>query len=296
MESKTLTRNVFITGASGLLGSHLVSSIQAAYPSVYIYAYQGKVENFEQLKTQFFQKPWDVIIHFAGMSHVPDCEQNPELAYKINFLSTVYLGHLVKEANFSGTIIFSSTGLIYDHDRSAEKAIFTETSEIRPKHVYGITKWQSENFLKGLTQYTAAKVVVLRLFNHAHKDQSDRFVLPSVLKQMLQSGSPVRVKVGNLNLWRDFSLVSDFVAAVTPLVIKPVMESFRVINLASGQSRKLKDLVDLIALRLNKVIEYEVDESLLRKNEFQYMVGDFPTAYNKNRSDNEFIDCFLKGE
>jgi|JI10StandDraft_1071094.scaffolds.fasta_scaffold148983_2 GDP-4-dehydro-6-deoxy-D-mannose reductase len=286
-------KKIFFTGANGFIGTNLSSYLREQDKDIEIHEYSGKIESFEELKTAFQKEKWDYIFHFAGMSHVADCEADPQKAYEVNVLGTLFLAQLISESNFSGKLFFTSTALVYDVKPSMEKVEINESFPISPKNTYSRTKYFSENILKTLAESSSCSVFVLRLFNHTHKTQSVKFFLPSVYRQISESENGGTIKVGNIDLVRDFSLITDFTKKFWNLMNEKANNRFQIVNLSSGIPRRLRDIVEIMIKKSGKHLQIVVDPMLVRKNDPGYVVGKFSTSYQSTVSDEQFVVEFI---
>jgi GDP-4-dehydro-6-deoxy-D-mannose reductase len=287
-------KKIFFTGANGFLGTHLMASIRKAYPDFYIHQFSGVIENFESLKSEFEKEQWDIILHFAGMSHVVESEKDPQKAYEVNTLGTIFLCQLMNQCSFKGKLYFTSTAQVYESAVDNEVVIYNETSKVCPQNLYARTKYLSEGVLEAYSKISNSNIKVLRLFNHTHKSQSPKFLLPSVYTQIQAAKNNGSITVGNLDLERDFSLISDFVSFFIDDLPKPSNRNFEILNLSSGVPRNLKKLVQLLISKSGKNLKIEMNPSLLRPNDPKRIIGDFKTSYKNHLSDEDFIDAFLR--
>jgi len=286
-------KKIFFTGANGFIGTNLSSYLREQDKDIEIHEYSGKIESFEDLKNAFQKEKWDYIFHFAGMSHVADCEADPQRAYEVNTLGTLFLAQLIAEFNFTGKLFFTSTALVYDVSSSDEKIEINEAFPVAPKNTYSRTKLFSEKILSALTETSHCAVYVLRLFNHTHKTQSTKFFLPSVYKQISESEDGGVIKVGNIDVVRDFSLITDFTKKFWELMNSKPDNPFQILNLSSGTPRRLRNIVEIMIKRSGKQLQIVVDPELIRKNDPGYVVGKFKTSYKNSVSDEQFVSQFL---
>lgn len=286
-------KKVFFTGANGFIGSHLIPYLQKRFPEFLIYKYTGKIESYNNFEAEFKQERWDYVFHFAGISHVADCEQDPQSAFAVNTLGTAFLCQLAVKYNFSGVIYFTSTAQVYNPSSDSDGIVYDESSTLKPQNLYATTKLYSEEILRTLSTYSNANVKILRLFNHTHKSQSKKFFLPSVYNQLLQAKEGDTIVVGNLNLERDFSLISDLLNYIGDDLLIRQRHKFIIVNLSSGVARKLNSLVQLLIKRIGKAVTIKSESHLVRSYDPKRVIGLFETSYQSKLSDEEFIDKFL---
>lgn len=287
-------KKIFFTGANGFIGTNLSSYLREQDKDIEIHEYSGKIESFEELKAAFQKEKWDYIFHFAGISHVADCEADPQKAYEVNVLGTLFLAQLISTSDFTGKLFFTSTSLVYDFDQTDNRIEINEQSPLAPKNTYSRTKFFAEKMVQGLVETSKCQVILLRLFNHTHKSQSPKFILPSVFQQISNSPDQGTIKVGNLDVARDFSLISDFNKKFLSLMKETSKQRFQIVNLSSGVARNLRSIVKLMIEKSGKKLEITVDPSLLRKTDPKYIVGKFASSYNSTLSDDEFVTEFMK--
>lgn len=284
---------VFFTGTKGFLGSHLVSTLKDLVPGIFIHEFDGKIESYDSIESEFKTQNWDVIIHFAGLSHVADCENDPQKAFEVNTLGTIHLCQLMAKYNFAGHIYFTSTAQVFEAAQTESGVVYDENSPLKPQNIYAATKFYSESVLRDYATAYPGHVTVLRLFNHTHKSQSRKFLLPSVYGQIAEAKDGDSIKVGNLNLDRDFSLLSDFLSFASKLVLQKNTQKFAICCLSSGVPRNLLNVVKIMIKKSGKRLDIQVDPNLIRKVDPKVIVGKFKTSYSKILSDEDFVDAFL---
>lgn len=285
-------KKVFFTGSQGLLGARLKEVLQSKGDFA-ITEFSGRIENYQDLKTAFQSDEWDYVFHFAGISHVGECENDPQKAYEVNSLGTLLLSQILSSSAFSGRLFFASTSQVYDYDLSSDRVEINENSKVIPKNIYSKTKFYSEKILEGLSATSNVQVSILRLFNHTHRSQSPKFILPSVHQQIMSSKDGDQIRVGNIDVYRDFSLVSEFTDRFLEILNKNNSEKFQVINLSSGVPRSVRNIVKLLIEKSGKSLEIVTDPTLIRRNDPTYIVGKFTTSYTSNFSDEQFVTKFL---
>uniref|UniRef100_A0A7C4XNP2 dTDP-4-dehydrorhamnose reductase n=1 Tax=candidate division WOR-3 bacterium TaxID=2052148 RepID=A0A7C4XNP2_UNCW3 len=135
---------VFITGADGGLGSevrNLLKREKINFLGVDIK--QLDITDFKKTNEVILNYQPDVILHFAAISNVDECERNKELALRTNSLSTLGLVTIAKK--IGAKFLYTSTSFVFDG--YAEEPYF-EYSTPNPICEYGRTKLIGENFIK----------------------------------------------------------------------------------------------------------------------------------------------------
>jgi dTDP-4-dehydrorhamnose reductase len=86
------------------------------------------------------------LIHGAAMTNVDGCEENPEMAHKVNAEGTKNLAEACKKHNCQ--MMYVSTDYVFDGKKQEP---YTEEDEPNPQSVYGKTKLEGEKYTLELT-------------------------------------------------------------------------------------------------------------------------------------------------
>jgi GDP-4-dehydro-6-deoxy-D-mannose reductase len=219
------------------------------------------------------------------MSFVPDCENKPELAMAINRDGARVVSEAFYRSIPRGLIVFASTAQVYsapigDEVIADEGRVlpWAEDRQLLPQNVYARSKLEGEAAVRDVAGALGRSAVVLRLFNHVHNTQSERFFLPSVYGQLLgfQRSSALNRKlvVGNLEIKRDIGSIQDLLSAFHAVLLNvDSVKGVEVFNICSGVAKGLDRLVRLLAARMGLEIEIEVDESRFRRGEPKVILG-----------------------
>lgn len=92
------------------------------------------------------QRP-DVIINCAAITDMKLCEENPELAYRVNALGARNLSLVARKHN--AKIVQLSTDDVFDGKKRTKP--YTEFDDTNPLSVYGRSKRAGENYVKEFT-------------------------------------------------------------------------------------------------------------------------------------------------
>ena len=146
---------ILITGAAGLIGHYLIKVAPRWAP-------QWDVRGITRQDVDLTDaasltclvrslKPL-AIIHCAALSRTKDCEQDPELARRINVEATAHLAQFSQDIPF----IFLSSGEVFD----GRAGWYGEEDEPNPINVYGRTKLEAEQAVLTNPKHTVVRIVL----------------------------------------------------------------------------------------------------------------------------------------
>ncbi len=102
----------------------------------------------------FFEKnDFDVIIHNESLLNVRLCEEQKDLAIKVNITSVKNLIDIIQEKNLDIQFIHISTPCIFD----GKNEMYVESSIPKPVNFYGQTRLDGEKEVQKLHQYTIVR-------------------------------------------------------------------------------------------------------------------------------------------
>jgi dTDP-4-dehydrorhamnose reductase len=135
-------KTVWITGAGGLIGSHLVRTAPQSSPGIAAIGLtraRFDLTDSAAVRTAFQESPPDAVIHCAALSKTNDCEANPALARKLNVEVTRFLAELAADIPF----LCFSTDLVFD----GRAGNYDENAPVNPMSVYAGTKVEAEQLV-----------------------------------------------------------------------------------------------------------------------------------------------------
>ncbi len=150
-----MTPRAIITGAAGLIGQYLVKTASRWAPDWGIQELtRAELELTETLKVEARireLKP-DILIHCAALSRTKACEQDPDLARRVNVEATAHLAQLCTEIPF----LFLSSGEVFD----GKRGWYQEGDDATPINVYGQTKLEAERAVLQNHRHTVVRIVL----------------------------------------------------------------------------------------------------------------------------------------
>jgi GDP-4-dehydro-6-deoxy-D-mannose reductase len=298
-----MSHKVLITGANGFIGHKLCARLDKEI--IDFDKFSGDITHFSNVQSQLESGQYSTIFHFAGVSNVGDCNNFPDKAYSVNVTGTFNLLEAIKRSGRKTKIIFPSTAHVYaTPDINTHNKLIHESFSVDPKSIYAFTKLQAEKIIQYYFEHhDIGEAIVLRLFNHSHKSQKGPFFFPQLIAQINAiNGNSNLIKVGNLEMSRDFSLVSDLINLLVLTTKEKLTNKFELFNVCSSRPRLLKDLAIELSQALGKVVNFEIDPEKLRPGEPAFVVGSNKKIKNsfkwspQNYSNQEFIERFLSDD
>jgi GDP-4-dehydro-6-deoxy-D-mannose reductase len=165
----------------------------------------------------------------------------------------------------------------YDYDYDCVKGLkpLKESHPRQPHNPYATSRLYQEERIRLDVQWQGLNIVSTRSFNHTGPGQSDRFVVPSFIRQLCEAKKngqkSAHLKTGNIQLIRDFSDVRDVVRAYHLLLEQG--QSGEIYNVCSGQGIALSEIIDILKEILELDVTVEIDRELVRHGEPPVVVG-----------------------
>ena len=282
-------RKVFISGATGFVGSHLISLLRSPEYRIFGSSYPDMPEEKNVFGAEIFFldirseesvhqslkeiKP-DWIFHLAAVSNVKLSWERRREALETNLMGTFYLLEGVRQFIPEARVLFVSSSDVYGVLTAEDKPL-TEDDALHAVNPYAFTKISGEILSCFYSQIEKLDVIIARSFPHTGPGQSPDFVCSDWASQIarIEKGlqEPV-IRVGNCDVRRDFTDVRDVVRAYLLLMQKG--RRGQVYNVSSGKAVKLGEILDILLSFSEVKIGVEVDQKKLRKVDIPLLVGD----------------------
>jgi GDPmannose 4,6-dehydratase len=143
-----------------------------------------------------------------------------------------------------------------------------ENTPFQPKSPYAVAKaaafWHVSNYREAHQLFACSSI----MFNHESPLRPDRFVTKKIISAAcrIAAGSTERLKLGNLNISRDFGWAPEFIEAMWLMLQQPQPQDF---VLATGESRRLEEFVSVAFAQLGKDWRnhVDIDPGLMRSSD-----------------------------
>ena len=277
-------KKYLITGVNGFVGHYFVEYLKKKEPSANILgvglssetdineiAYQQinlKDKDCVSVLLNSYQP--DYILHLAAMSSVAQSWQEPHECFVNNTTIFLNIVDAIRLNNIRTRILSIGSSEEYGIYDTPIKEDFV----LHPKSPYSIARLSQEYLSKLYVNRYGLDIVMTRSFNHIGPGQSDRFVIPSFIKQLVNiaNGAENKMVVGNIEVARDFTDVRDVVDAYYKILKNA--PNCSVYNVCSGHAYKLKEIISIAENILGIKANIEVDKTLLRPNDVMLVQGD----------------------
>ena len=246
---------------------------------------------------EFFLKcgdQYDVIIHLAAITSLPDCESNPLETLRINVSGTANVLEFARKFDVPH-VVFASTSAIYENN---DTDVFTEDLEVNPRLYYSLSKKMSEELIQSYRENYKMKATILRFFNVFGPDGDQTRPNPPLLNFAYRELSNDRAPVlsGDGEQVRDFIWVNDVVRMLELCMQKQPNDVF---NVCSGVTVSVNQMSQWVAEAFGKEHigldhkpagelwdkypemfqgEYPLDKGLVAKETTRYSKGSFEKA------------------
>lgn len=227
-----MSETVLVTGATGFIGKPLAARLRSeGFDVIAIGSAQGDIADPATLQA-LTGRGIRHVYHLAGRTYVPDSWIDPQAFFRTNTGGTLNALEFCRRAGASLTFLSAYLYGIPDRLPIAEDA------PARPNNPYALSKHMAEDACRFYASHHGVAVTVLRPFNAYGPGQSERFLVPSILKQIIGAKA---VQVLDLEPRRDWLYVADLVDAAVAAGRKRA--GYNVYNIGSGSSLSVAELI-----------------------------------------------------
>lgn len=273
-----------VFGAEGFVGGHLVRHLVAEGDEVVCGVHARKhagpeptvtvdITDWEGVSAVIRQVQPDVVYHLAGISFVPEAEDDFERVLRINVAGPANVARACSEMKRDVSIVFVSSAEVYGAVTPDQLPV-TEGCPVNPMHNYSLSKRMGELVMERFARTSSVRCSIARPFNHIGPGQDKRFVTASFAHQLAQIArgkAEPRLKVGNLEARRDFSDVRDIVRGYRLLA----QTGCGTYNLGSGRAIAVRQVLNMLISIAGLEVVLEQDHARMRPSEVPEVYGSF---------------------
>jgi GDP-4-dehydro-6-deoxy-D-mannose reductase len=216
----------------------------------------------------------DAVVHLAAQASVRLSFEEPIPTILNNTVPVFHLLNWLRGSRAGAKLLAIGSAEEYGVV-PPERLPLTEDAPVNPASPYALAKSIQNQCCRTFASLYHVDVVTTRSFNHTGAGQSDVFVLSSFARQIAEIKAGRReavLRVGNLDVKRDFLDVRDVCAAYVALLEKG--EAGETYNVCSGRSYRIRDLLDRLCSLSGVEVEVRVDPERLRPVDMPELLGD----------------------
>jgi GDP-4-dehydro-6-deoxy-D-mannose reductase len=214
------------------------------------------------------------VVHMAAQASGAQSIERPAETYRVNALGPLNLLEALRVTAPDARILLVGSADIYGSGPAV--GTIREDAPIRPRNPYSVSK-AAEDQLGELYALTyGLPVIRTRTFTHTGPGQRPSFALAGFADQLARIAeglAPPEIRVGNLDVVREYGDVRDVVRAYDLLLERG--EPGQAYNVATGQGHRLRDLLDGLIEVSGVRATVTVDPSRVRARDTDHLVGDF---------------------
>lgn len=286
--------NILVTGAGGMIGSHLVETLAKSGNHV-IGTYYKPTINMKEIRANVKLIECDVrypktieniikdflperIFHLAAQSYPSVSWERPFETIETNIMGTVSVFEAIKcvreLSDYDPVVVVACSSAEYGKtldETEGEKVL--ETAELKPLHPYGVSKVGQDLLSYQYWENDKIRSIRARIFNTTGvrkvNDVTSDFTKRAVEQKKQGTNQLI---VGNIHTERAILDVEDLINALMLLAEKG--KSGEAYNISAEKTIKVKTIIELIEKQLNKKFELVIDEHLLRPTDEKIIIGD----------------------
>lgn len=256
---------VLVTGGAGFIGSHLVDALLLEGYEVVVVddlstgtlanlpldeagltVYERSVTDREFIRELFQNCSFNYIFHYAAIASVQRSIEEPVLAHRVNFDSTLYLLEEARKQPELKRFLFASSAAVYGN---RPQLPCREDAVVNPISPYGVDKYASERYVLNASALYGVPGTAMRFFNVYGPRQNPASPYSGVLSIFIEafrsSKRPMLTIYGDGSQTRDFIYVKDVVKA-NLLLMHEERAIGQVFNVGTGRESTLLEVVGVL--------------------------------------------------
>jgi nucleoside-diphosphate-sugar epimerase len=175
------------------------------------------------------------VFHLAGKTFVPESWSHPYSFYRTNVMGTENILEFCRKTGAGLTYVSS---YLYG---KPEYLPVDENHPVKAYNPYSHSKVVAEEICRYYRDQFNLGVIILRPFNVYGPGQSNQFLIPELIKKILDPGTSF-IEVMDLRPKRDFVFIDDFTQALYLSMNGPR----GIYNIGSGSSVSVQEVINLL--------------------------------------------------
>lgn len=271
-----MPETIWITGASGFSGKHLINAVRDAFDARIIAVTNSTasvdgadvtvpldIVSMEQVCSLAEEYPPEGVFHLAGL--MPPADEAD--MFRVNVQGTYALLSALRVA-CAGKARVLITGSAAEYVPGSQ-GYYSEDCQIGGAVPYGRAKAAQTLLAKSAGEMFGLDLVIARPFNLIGPGLSPELVAGNICRQLAEGKTVLRL--GNVSTARDFVDIRD--AAEAYVAIYRNGRSLESYNVCTGRATTITDLVDAAAHVYGVEVSIETDSAFVKKQDFNVAYG-----------------------
>ena len=183
----------------------------------------------------------EIIFHLAALIAIPYSYAAAQSYAETNVLGTLNVLEAARE-HAALRVVHTSTSEVYG---TALTMPINESHPLQGQSPYSASKIGADMMAEAFARSFELPIAILRPFNTFGPRQSERAIIPTIIRQALDPSCNA-IQTGDTSPLRDFTFVEDTAEAFLALGIAPNIQYGRPYNAGSGKAVSVKDIIDLV--------------------------------------------------
>lgn len=285
---------VMVTGAGGMVGSHMVELLHSQGHDVLGTYYKPTTDITEldpaikmiECDVRYYQSVLriisefqpDQIYHLAAQSYPTISWTHPQATIETNVNGTINVYEAIKAVrigcpDYDPMVVVACSSAEYGQTlNELDDPYVKETAELKPLHPYGVSKVGQDLLSFQYFMNDHIRCIRVRIFNSTGTRKTNDVTSDFTKRAILAERSGVyEMRVGNLETKRAIMDQRDLVNGLMLLAERG--KAGEVYNLSSERCYQMKDIVTIIEKQLGHKFEIKVDPVLLRPTDEHIIIG-----------------------
>jgi NAD dependent epimerase/dehydratase len=252
-----------VTGADGFIGSHLTEKLvqrDAKVTALCLYNsfdHHGWLDDLpdetrgkltlvrgdirDSAFVRRLAEGQEIIFHLAALIAIPYSYAAAQSYAETNVLGTLNVLEAAREHG-ALRVVHTSTSEVYG---TALTMPINESHPLQGQSPYSASKIGADMMAEAFARSFELPIAILRPFNTFGPRQSERAIIPTIIRQALDPSCNA-IQTGDTSPLRDFTFVEDTAEAFLALGVAPNIQYGRPYNAGSGKAVSVKDIIDLV--------------------------------------------------